>query len=314
MIAGMDTLAQDVLTYYFTHAGELSREKQFHLGNRLSTWCNDARANSLLASCRDWYVPSPITDETLQQSLAAAAQQAIAGMQHIVAFELRKPFFDRYPALITLEAELFHVRHMRELFDVDATAAFAARHPAAELQQLERGLLADPEALRALSTWAINFIYLYRRNFLHDEQGIDASALYEIGEQSNISEPEQLRLLIYLYTHCVIAESNFYARPLPTANLPVYTKMLARLETLLGGRLEETSLDTKLEFLVCCRLAGYQTKLNDAIYAECRESISPGGTFLVDTHNIFAGNAHKQMFEASEHRNVLFALSVLARA
>ena len=313
MIGRMDNLARTVLTYYFTHAGQLPREKQFHLANRLSTWNGDERARALLASCKAWFVPQPATAEALAAHLAEAAAHAQASTHHIVAFELRKPFFDRYPSLVGLEAELFHVRHLRDVYGVDAVPAFTSRHAASELHELERALLADTAALRALSTWAINFIYLYHRVLLQDEQGIDVTALYELGDTYDTTDPEQLRLLLYLYTHCIIADSNFYARPLPAANLPVYTTMLASLETLLRPRLHETSLDTKLEFLVCCRLAKYGTALETAIYEECATSLSPAGTYLVDTHNIFAENEAKKTFEASEHRNVLFALSALPR-
>jgi hypothetical protein len=305
-------LATEVLTYYFTHAGELPAEKRFHLANRLAVWNGDERARALLAECRGHVVPEPLDEQRLEEGFAHAAAAAGAGAGHIVAYELRKPYFDKYPALLGLEAELFRLRHLQTLYGVDALPVFLKLHDTAELRQLEQALLADAPALRALSTWAVNYIYLLHQFVLKDS-AVDAHLFYSLGDGYNTEDEEQLRLLIYLYTHCIIADSDFYARPVPEANLPAYRQMLERLEGLLASRLEKTSLDTKLEFLVCCRLAGRKSSLETEIYDECRRSVSPEGTFLVDTHNVFKDNEHKKSFEASEHRNVLFALSVLPR-
>jgi hypothetical protein len=306
-------LAAAVLTYYFTYAGRLSAEKRFHLANRMAAWNGDERAKKLLKECRAGFVPEPVNDSTLLASFEQANQVAAGAAQHIVAYELRKPFFDRYQALLGVEAELFRLRHLRQLYGIDAREVFLRRYTVDELRELESALLADDAAMRALSTWAINFMYLFHREVLREENGIDVAGLYALGEGYDTADAEQLRLCLYFYTHCIIADSNFYARNLPTASKPIYRHMLQRLETLLAGQLEQTSLDTKLEFLVCCRLAGYTSPLAKDIHKECAHSVSPEGTFLVDTHNIFKDTLLKKSFEASEHRNVLFAMSVLPR-
>ncbi len=306
-------LASSVLDYYFTHAQELSRQKRFHLANRIAAWNGDARAITLIDQCKTWFVPhaaNPADFQTLFDHIAKEAEQAAP---HIVAYQLRKPFFDRYPELLGLEAELFRVRHLQTVYGIDTRAIFLQRHSSAQLKTLAQRLLADAEAMRALSTWAINYLYLLYRIVLQDEESIDVDALYELGVGYAIQDDEQLRLLMYLYTHCIIADSNFYSRDLPAKYLPIYQRMLARLEELVVDRLDKTSLDTKLEFLVCCRLADYRTELATTIHDECMASVSPDGTFIVDTHNVFAANEAKKTFEASEHRNVLFVMSVLPR-
>lgn len=304
-------LAQDVLTYYFTHAGVLSPEKRFHLGARLAAWNRDPRALELLRASKAWLVPKPVNDETLTAAFEQAAGIAVRHAEHMVAYDRRKLYFDRYPGILGLEAELFRLRHLQVFYNVDARPVFLRRYPLTELEELERSLLDDPEAVRALSSWAVNFLYLLRRFVLQDESGIDIAQLYAIGEGYDTADEEQLRLLSYLYTHCVIAESNFYAREVPKQTLPVYRKMLERLETICERRLDGMSLDTKLEFLVSCELIGYKTKLRGAIHKECAQSVSPEGMFIVDTHNTFSQKQAKKTFEASEHRNVLFAMSWL---
>lgn len=306
-------LAASVLDYYFTHASRLSNQKRFHLANRIASWNGDPRAKQLLADRRSWFVAEPTTEKSLNDEFERTAQHAEHTAGHIVGYPLRKPYFDKFPALLGIEAELFRVRHLRTVYGIDATRVFLQRHPLLALQQLEQDLLADPGALRTLSTWAINFVYLLHRVVLNEDKGIDVVRFHELGNGYNLQDEEQLRLFIYLYTHCIIAESNFYARPIPEQYRTVYQGMALDLEKLLKNRLQQTSLDTKLEFLVCCRLLDYQTGLFGQIFDECAASVSPEGTFIVDTHNIFASNAAKKTFEASEHRNVLFALSALPR-
>lgn len=310
---GIMDLAASVLDYYFTRADELSEEKRFHLANRMTAWNGDARAKGLLDACRQWFVPNPVHDDSLYASFEKTSERAGQSEHHMVGYGVRKPYLEKHSKLLVLEAELFRLRHLRTIFGVDATNIFLRRHSLSSLVEVEQNLLADPAGMRILSTWAINYLYLLHRIVLEEDTGIDVLAIYNLADDYDLNDEEQVRFFIYLYTHCIIAESNFYARPLPATHLTEYRRMLVRLEELLSSRLQQTSLDTKLEFLVCCRLVGYETNLTARIHDECAASVSPEGTFIIDTHNVFAENQHKKTFNASEHRNVLFVMSVLPR-
>ena len=119
---------------------------------------------------------------------------------------------------------------------------------------------------------------------------------------------QDIQLLIYLYTHCIIGESNFYTRTVDPRSMNVFTIMLQELEAVISQQFESINLDNKLEFLVCCRICDYQTQLYERIMQECVASISEEGTFLVDRLNT-NGQADRSSFEKSEHRNVLFIMS-----
>ncbi len=303
-------LARAVQDYYFAHLESLPVVKRFHFANRMAAWDKDPRAMQLLSDYGAWYVPSDRSNKGLAAALHNTGDRAVQGAHRINSWAIRKPFFDRYPGLIALEAQLCQLRYWNVFYGVDATGAFLSLHSLDWLQSLESALLADTEAVRSLSTWAVNYTYLLHILLLDDAPAIDPTFFYTLGE-SYVHDAEHLRLLSYLYTHCIIADSNFYIRPVPKHSLPVYHKMLDHLSSLFAKRFTDFSLDTKLEFLVCCRLAGYATSLTRKIHAECAASLSPDGTFLIDTHNVFAADAHKKKFIASEHRNVLFIMSVL---
>ena len=302
-------LAAQVTDYYFAHIEALSPAKQFHLASRLSAWTGDPRAAALLAACKPAIVPEPLSDNALSDTFKSLLYMHPSEQDHIPAFAERQPYFKKYTPLYGLELALFRLRHLETVYGIDGRAAFKAALDMAELTSLERRLLKDASALRTLSTYAVNYIYLLRRCLLQDAANIPVDIFYKLGKAYDTTDDEQLRLFVYLFTHCIIAESNFYDHALPGENLPIYTKMLQTLEPLISSHIATLSLDAKLEFLVCCQLVGYKTSLQPTIHAECQHSLSREGTFIVDAHNAYASNPHKKTFEASEHRNVLFVMS-----
>lgn len=305
-------LAENILDYYLAHLPELTEEKQFHLCSRLAAWTGNQKAIEQLAEMRRHYVPDPCTPDALKKQL----QDILDNLEPmpVNAAKIREPYFAKYPWLRGLELVLFRVRHLKEIYGVDARAALFELVPRRQLLEYKEQLLADPDALRILSTYAVNYIFLLERVVLEqdNEESIDLKLFYNLADGYDLNDPVHLQLYIYLYTHCIIADAHFYVMPIPTYAAAIYTKMLQRLESVIADRIPELSLDTKLEYLVCCRICDYSTSVTGAIYDECRDSVSPEGTFLVDTKNNFADRTAKKTFDASEHRNVLFVMSSLS--
>ena len=302
-------LAENIRDFYFAHFAELSPEKQFHFCTRLAAWNNDPRALAFIDSYKPQYVPTPSTKDALREEL----EYLIANppVMPANAAKLREPYFAKYSWLRGLELALFRVRHWLTVYGVDARPALFEIISRKQLLDYEKQLLEDAESLRFLSTYAINYIYLVERLVLehHDADAIDVAMLIAAAEAYDTNDMLHLQLLVYYYTHCIIADTNFYKTPVPGALLPTYLKMLQTLDTVIDGHFESLSLDTKLEFLVCCRLCDYTSPVTDRIFDECTRSISPNGTFIVDTHNTFADRESKKTIDASEHRNVLFVLA-----
>lgn len=302
-------LVQQVAQYYYEHSVELTAEKRFHFASRMVLWVGDERAKQLLQGCRSAIVPTAETPTSFMRLFQHLRDTPLPEPSHIIAYTKRLPYFEQYAPLYGMGLALFRLHHLDAAYDINAREAFKQAIPLDDLLARERQLLQDPTALRTLSTYAINFLYLLRRELLHDDDALDSTLFYELGDTYNTDDSEQLRLLIYLYTHCIIGESNFYVRPIPLARLPVCRAMLIRLDMLIEQNFAAISLDTKLEYLVCCRLCAHQSPLTDQIYDECERSMSPEGSFLIDTHNTFSAATHKRNFAASEHRNVLFIMS-----
>lgn len=296
-------LAQKVYNYYYDNRQLLGDDKLFHFATRLAAWRGEPDMFEILKNCRDYIVKPQLPINDVIIDIVRTPQ---SGRRN--AHALRQPFFDKYPDLYGAHAALFRVRHLEAVYGIDARQALFAAIPDQELVELRDSLLADNEALKVLSTFAINFCYLLERVVHKNESSLPVDNFYNLGELYDNSQIEHIQLMIYLYTHCIIGESNFYTRPIPTDKLPTYRKMLARLEPLINDKYKLINLDNKLEFLVCSRICGYVPKIDKRIYEECAQSISPEGTFIIDTHNDNI-QSDRNDFIKSEHRNVLFIMS-----
>jgi hypothetical protein len=304
----MTDLHDAVRTYYLSHSKALTKDKQFHLYTRLGAWEGNQTALTKLGTMKPAYVPEPPSTEALATGLKKILKKRPSGSSN--ATHLRQKYFDAFPTLRATNLALFRVRHLEAVYGIDARPALQTLHPVQELLDLKEQLLADADAMRILSTFAINYIYLVEKIIRQnsDPTAIPLDDIYRLSDGYNLDDPTHVQLLIYLYTHCIIGDSNFYTKYVPKPALAVYLRMLDRLAGIISERYDSINLDNKLEFLVCARICGYKTDLFERIQAECDASVSPKGTFLIDTQNTYHQQA-KKTFQTSEHRNVLFVMS-----
>ena len=296
------TLAATITRYYFKHFDELPEDKQFHFVSRLSSWSANPEALQRIERFRADMLPSsPV------EFLRGIIDNPPAAK--INAAKRRAPYFEKYPHLRGTMLALFRVRHLLFHYDVDIRQDLLRVTSLDTIYALSDALQHDSEAMTILSTYAINYIYLVE--VILFPRGVDMAALLErvIASTSQLKNtPEDALLLIYLFTHCIIGQSNFYQTPVDTEKYPQYAQMLHVIEQLIAENFTTVNLDNKFEFLVCCRLAQFDTPLFDRIQAEALQSKSNDGDFLVDTLNL-AGQSDKTSFADSEHRNVLYIMS-----
>lgn len=294
-------LSNLIREYYFTHYDELTAEKKFHFSSRLYAFEGDSRAKESLQNLKLEFLNQDHTKELRSLLLKTAGS-------HINAFEKREPYFKKYPTLYGIELGLFYVRHALFVYGIDLRPQFSALVSSRELKKLIDTVLGDAAAISALSTYIVNVAYLC--SHLFDIQ-IERAKLTKLDKSQTFATPDDIKLFIYLYTHCIIGATNFYVQAAPDTDHDLYLQLLHNLEECIGQYFEQISLDNKLEFLVCCRICDYTSPLEKRIREECDTSLSNKGDFLIDTHNSYAGKT-KQDVAGSEHRNVLFIMSSVA--
>jgi len=302
----MNDLSNNVYDYYLGHFAELSPDKQLHFASRLYLWSGDERCAEHLRQLRAGVTLGDDPGAALREVYNLAQTTIHHGSKNAAAE--RAPHFERYPELRSVVMVLFRLTFLRTVYGIDARGAFYDLYPAQTLDDLQQRLLADRQAMAILSTHAINFLYLYNRVLLDDDTSFDPSQLLDLARIYDFSRPVHLQLFIYLYTHCVIGESQFYARRVPETYRPIYDSMLAALEKLIDARYDDINLDNKFEYLVCCGLLGVDSPLRARIDDEARRSIADEGMFLVDRHNNNPQITNHSL-DLSEHRNVLYILA-----
>lgn len=298
-------LAKEVRQYYLDHFFELEEDKRFHFATRLYGWTRDEQAKKILDDLRPAYVDG---SDGIRRTLVNLSRRPPEAK--INAAAERQPYFDRYPELRGWIFALFRVRHLRDVYGVDARTELLSVISTAELERLADELSKDHAAVRILSTYAINYLYLVRQILFQSTDSMNdfLHSIETIAAGYDRTDPTDVQLLIYLYTHCIIGASNFYLQPVPSMHKDAYIRMARELEPLIDAMFEHVNLDNKFEYLVCCRILGYETPLFERILEEAEHSLSPDGTFVIDTHNSNRQSS-KTSLSDSEHRNVLLIMS-----
>jgi len=294
--------------YYLAHWDDLPLDKQFHFASRMWLWSQDPVMATKLAAAREWFCGDG-SNEGIQKVLQEIldAQTPTFGSKNAAAE--RAPYFAKYPLVRQLLPLLFRLLFMETIYGIDGREQLGKVVDLSGVPALIEALMADDRAIAILSTHAANFLYLWHRFYLRDENGFSLEKLLQVGQTAyDLSNKTELQLFIYLYTHCIIGESLFYKRSLPASNLPIYKKMATGLDRVVAEHYDGINLDNKYETLVCQLICEHPLTLLEKIDQEAAQSVSTEGDYLVDRHN---GNPQTDnvSLDKSEHRNVLSLLA-----
>lgn len=281
--------------YYYQHFSELNPDKKFHFATRIK--------NYFKVSDFDEYLRNN------QPSANLAEIFADNDFSKVNNYSLRKPFFEKYDGIYGIEAALFRVHHLLMEYGLDTRAEFLKICPRDKLYRLADGLLADPAALKILSTWAVNVIYLTEELFPRNEDTIRRMGEWALGLKKSSIDPT---LLSYLYTHIFLCESGFYSKDvLESKNLKLLKRLLAECAEAIKDNIDTISLDAAIEFLVCCNMAGVDyPKLRTKIAGICND-FKKDAPYLINYRHDKTPNSYFYTLNGAEHINVLYIMSGL---
>ena len=275
-----------VKDYYILHFNDLTPNKQFHFATRMKNW-----------------LKTTSFDDYLQQHMPGRSLKELFfndDFSHVNNLEVRRVFFERYQGLYALEATLFRVYHLLVEYGMDVREDFEILCSRETLYKFCDTLAEDTEALVVLTSYAVNAVCLSEELFPREKD-----VVAKLG-RAILKFPKQDANTIYAYTHLIICDTGFYHREINAKHQSLFKDCLAKCEELLEADFAETSLDTKLEFLVCCRLVDYDSHLRDRIAAECQANLKDS-PFVTDYRKADRLNT----FDGAEHRNVLYIMSGL---
>ena len=300
---------------YDTNFDSLEK-KQIHYASRMYLWTGDKVMKQHLLDLKQDYI-GITSQETFEKLNTIYNKKPVDKPRNI---KLRRKYYKKYPKLTQYNSILFKVLFAETIYGEDIRPVVKEIVSDKELLTFYRDLKQDKDAIRVLSTGAIN--YLYNLNFyfkynhkLCEETLIDPAYLLslvktfegKIGNQI-ISKDHELKLKLYLLTHAVIGASNFYFR---STKGVVYKQMMKLTEELIFRNYFDITLDNKVEFLVCTALCNMDTLLRKLIENEAEQSLAKVGNFIVDSINNSSDWKIKYKMSPAEHRNVLYIMSQL---
>lgn len=296
---------------YYKSAIAPYRSVQFHYASRMWLWRQDVWSRDVLDHMRAWYIgETPEETRKILLDIVARKDKPRAVNQKRA---YKRQYFERHQMLPIYNALLFKVIFSDSIYGYDIRPYVRELVSDREFLQLFNELLVDRDAVRVLSTHAINFFYLLKNYFkslrLLSSVLIDPQELIEMAQdysdlvdQGIIGKKDAIKLQIYMLTHAILGESKFYQRRVWPAGFGNICKML---EKIIGENYFEISLDNKLEFLVCADICRYKTRLRHMILAEAKRSVSWAGAFIVDKDAPLVRHA----IHTAEHRNVLYIMA-----
>jgi glutathione synthase/RimK-type ligase-like ATP-grasp enzyme len=294
-----------VKKYYEDHLAFLPREKQFHFASRLYLFTKDTTQSDTLKKLQDWYA----WDESkINSQLSELQKEAPQKMKKVInQRNFRVSQAKKYPLLGFYNAVFYKTLFTKTLYGDDHRDRLSPLLDKKEIRSYQKKIRSDSEAIFALSTHAVNFIYLSEW-FLTDGSAITPKILHSIAQKGELPDVSDTVLSrIYMLTHCIICASLFYSKEIHD-DMDVYTEMLRDIEKLITEHYTDISLDQKCEFLVCAKIMQYKTSLEKMIKNEADRSFSPHGNYIVDTFNVHK-TKYKKDLSLSEHRNILYILS-----
>lgn len=294
----------DLVSEEYQSQLHLLGNKRFHFLSRLSLWSGNIHLKEMMNKLRVEYIGD--TEDEYRKKLAAAFTHIPEHGDKMVAKKEREYYFRKYPTLEPCLNLLFKNLFAKALYGVDLRPYIRELVSDTELLNLKSNIENDEDAMRTLSTHALNYLYLLDNYLETKASGTDSEKYLSIGT----SYPNKsFELQIYFLTHCIIGASRFYSTEIKKDELGTYVKMLQFIEDIIRGHFQTISLDNKFEFLVCAKICGYTSNIEKDILSEADQSLAPDGNFLIDTHNAKAQPDERNDFIGSEHRNVLYIMS-----
>lgn len=281
-----------VREYYCLHFNELSPEKQFHFATRMKNFFKSHDFDEYLMNNK------------LSQDLEPLFQRN--NYTDVLNYEMRKPFFEKYPELYGVEAALFRVHHLMKEYGIDIRDGFMKLYPEKKLGRLVEILIDDEDALRALSTWAVNTIFLTKELFPGVNDATNKLTDWALRLDSDMMDPT---LFVYLCTHVIICRSEYYTKKIENAeNL---ARLLKKCERVVLDNIDTISLDAALEYLVCCKMTGVECEeIEEKIAAICEE-YREDKPYLINYRRDKAPGSYYHTLDGAEHANTLYIMSGL---
>lgn len=303
-----------IAKHYYSNLDQLSNYTYFHFLTRLWFLLEDKQAQSLLHQ----YYQDHLRDKDKKSQLEQL-QENLTNPKNPTE-PRRQLYLDKYPQLRPLARSAFAALFASKIWDLDLKDQLYSQWSNEDLQSVRQKLMNDHDAILTLSTYALNFIFLYEYFFAQANQpGASlrpapnevspetVSVLYKIFAdhwQDYLTTNQGLQSAGYFVTHVIINDALFYTRAIPESQRESHLYWLNRVSQTISQRgLSQVSLDCLFEILVCYKMLNEDWQAKSEIKDLASQSLSHDRKYIVETFD------RQQNLSGSEHRNVLYIVA-----
>lgn len=300
--------SKTIKQYYDNNFDKLDFDAKFHYASRMYLWLGEKKYLKELTNLKSQFIGNNYKET--RKLLKELKNSNNAG--YVRQEDLRRKYLDKYENLSSYNRLLSKNLFIKTVYNEDISDHILELIKKDELVYLLKKMEKDHNAVAILSTYFVNYFYFSKFIFSqkkYNNKFVDPDFFLKIYKKEyNSKNKNEVELMIYLLTHVIICESDFYSKKINQENKPVLLKMICELEKLIEDKFGEISFDNKLEFLVCCKLLSYQSFLTEEIFNEVNSSVK-GKTYIEDIYNNNFNQSKDPFSRFAEHTNVLYIMA-----
>lgn len=300
--------SKTIKQYYDNNFDKLDFDAKFHYASRMYLWLGEKKYLKELTNLKSQFIGNNYKET--RKLLKELKNSNNAG--YVRQEDLRRKYLDKYENLSSYNRLLSKNLFIKTVYNEDISDHILELIKKDELVYLLKKMEKDHNAVAILSTYFVNYFYFSKFIFSqkkYNNKFVDPDFFFKIYKKEyNSKNKNEVELMIYLLTHVIICESDFYSKKINQENKPVLLKMICELEKLIEDKFGEISFDNKLEFLVCCKLLSYQSFLTEEIFNEVNSSVK-GKTYIEDIYNNNFNQSKDPFSRFAEHTNVLYIMA-----
>lgn len=274
-------------------------DKRFHFASRLFLWSGDEFAKEKLKQLKNEYIGSNANEYF--EKIKGILEEDL-GCKNLLFKEEREDFFEKYSLLKKYNKILFKNLFCETIYGISLREIIDKNIPKEDFIKLRENLLKDAGAIASLSTHAINYFYVLKYYFKEKEPAIDRLLVADIVASDDFwTGKSSTALKVYLLTHCIIGESQFYSKSVKGEGKKTCEKFFSLLESIISEDYANVSLDNKVEFLVCAKICHKESYLKEKILLDTLNSFDSEKNYFLKNRS----NKSETAFVIGEHRNIL---------
>lgn len=290
--------------YYDDNFNKLDFDAKFHYASRMYLWLEEKKYFKELINLRGQFIGNNYKEmKKLLKELKSSSNS-----DYVRQEDLRRKYLNKYKNLSSYNRLLSKNLFMKTIYNEDISDYVLELIKKDKLVYLLKEVEKDRSAVAILSTYFVNYFYFLKFIFSqknYNNKFVNPDFFFKIYKQEyNNKSKNEIELMVYLLTHVIICESDFYSKKINKKNKPILLEMIYKLEKLIKSKFGKISFDNKLEFLVCCKLLDYQSFLTGKIFDEI-DSSAEGKTYIEDIYNNNFNQSKNPFSRFTEHTNVL---------